>query len=167
MGEGCNTNNIEHKLRKLVAEDGGLGGLSDVFNGFYRLDRHYEQAKAAIALGAKTPGTLNIYRDYCLLHVLKTANEYMDLQVACEKSVFRLWDYDTLHKTDYFNTLYVYLKNERSIAYTSNELHIHRNTLIYRVGKLKEICEFDLNDSHLRQRLTLSFYILKYLKPPE
>ena len=43
-------------------------------------------------------------------------------------------------------TLYHYLLNGRSIALTAESLHVHRNTLIYRLGKLSELLGEDIKE---------------------
>jgi len=163
IGVSDSTEYIEGRLRTIIAEDRGVGGLSDEFDGFHRLAMHYEQAKAAIILGNKSPGTLNVYRKYALTHILMMAGNNMNLEIVCEKATFRLRDHDKVHGTDYLKTLDVFLNNERSIVSTSEELHIHRNTLMYRIGRVRELLGLDLDDNIIRQRLALSIGVLKYL----
>lgn len=155
---------IENKVKTIVSDNGGVGGLSDEFDGFQRLSSHYKQAISAIELSAKEPGSLYTYREYALSHILKTAGDRMDLDMTCEKAVFRLHDYDGIHNTEYLTTLESYLKNERSIVLTSKELNIHRNTLMYRIGKIEHLFGIDLNDAALRQWLFFSFWVFEYLK---
>lgn len=72
--------------------------------------------------------------------------------------------YDTQHHTEFYETLYVYLKNERSIADTARALNLHRNTLLYRLKRLDELVTDDLNDHPVRLHLMLSYEIERIKK---
>ncbi len=61
-------------------------------------------------------------------------------------------------------SLYIYLKNEKSLVLASKILNIHRSTLIYRLNKINEIIKVDLDDADIRFHMILSFEILRYLE---
>ena len=42
------------------------------------------------------------------------------------------------------NTIDIFLKNNLSITNTAKELYIHRNTLIYRLDKIKQLTNLDI-----------------------
>lgn len=69
----------------------------------------------------------------------------------------KLNDYDAEHGTDFYQTLYVYIKNERSPLATAKELNLHRNTLSYRLKRLSELFQTDLDNPQVRFHLLLSF----------
>ena len=46
--------------------------------------------------------------------------------------------YDIDNQSDYVKTLFIYLKNGQSLALTAQELHVHRNTVVYRIEKMRE-----------------------------
>lgn len=68
-------------------------------------------------------------------------------------------EHDTLHNTNYLETLNVYLANECNITTTSNKLFIHRHTLTNRLNKIVEICKIDLNSYYSRIRYSIAFFI--------
>lgn len=76
----------------------------------------------------------------------------------------QLRDYDSANHTEYYKTLFCYLKNERSQQLTSKELFIHRNTLILRLGKIQNIWNPDLDNAEERFYLLYSFYHEEYQK---
>ncbi|WP_073393272.1 helix-turn-helix domain-containing protein [Clostridium magnum] len=61
-------------------------------------------------------------------------------------------------------TLYTYLKNERRVAATANDLQIHRNTLISRIKMIEEIMDINLDDVDIIFHLYLTFKILIFTK---
>lgn len=73
----------------------------------------------------------------------------------------KLKDYDEKHGTDFYDTMYVYLKNERSPLASAKELNLHRNTLAYRLKRLQELFQIDLDDPKVRFHLLVSFELSK------
>jgi len=65
--------------------------------------------------------------------------------------------HDAKHGTDYYQTLYAYLLCERNQTLTAQKLYIHRNSLIYRIGRIEEIMGMDLNNERDRLYLLLSY----------
>lgn len=66
--------------------------------------------------------------------------------------------YDAENKTDFYKTLFCYLKNERNHQRTATELYIHRNTLFLRLSKIQSIWKLNLEDAQERFYLLYSFY---------
>ena len=60
-------------------------------------------------------------------------------------------------------TLYSYLRNNGSQAKTAKELWIHRSSLIYRLKKIEEVLDIQLDDYKTRLHLQLSYEIFNYL----
>lgn len=71
-----------------------------------------------------------------------------------------LLDYDAQHGTDYVETLHVYLDAFGDIAAAAAKLCIHANTLRYRLRKLQEIAEIQLDNPNERLALMLQLQLL-------
>lgn len=67
--------------------------------------------------------------------------------------------YDRENDTDYLRTLYTYLACERSNVDTAAALFIHRNTLKYRLDKIFEMIDVDLNNINTRMHILVSLMI--------
>lgn len=67
--------------------------------------------------------------------------------------------YDSAHHTDFYHTLYTFLRYERSIARTAKALNLHRNSLLYRLKRLHELLDADLEDPLVRLHILLSYEI--------
>lgn len=63
---------------------------------------------------------------------------------------------DRLNHTDYRHTLEAFFRNNQNISDTAEFLHIHRNTAIYRLGKIEELLGLDLDDYRIRLQLELA-----------
>jgi DNA-binding PucR family transcriptional regulator len=56
-----------------------------------------------------------------------------------EKPLAPLIEYDREHNGEYLVTLESYLRNGGSIKAMSEELYIHRNTILYRMANIKKL----------------------------
>lgn len=65
----------------------------------------------------------------------------MSIEALTDSSLKRVIEYDRKRHTEYLYTLEIYLKNETSITRTSEELFIHRSSLIKRINKLKKLLQ--------------------------
>lgn len=139
---------IANKLRKTIA--GKVSdvtttiGIGSICKNLLDLRRSYLEASEAINIGRITFGTDRVirYTDlgvFLLLPSLLRDNPYISVLFAswCGKIV----DYDRTKGTELFKTLENYLDNNGDINETSARLHIHRNTLRYRLEKLDELTE--------------------------
>jgi len=73
------------------------------------------------------------------------------------KALEKLIDYDKQHGSNNVELLYNYLSNDRKATETAALMHMHRNNVIYRVGRICEIIGMDLDDSRSRFSLLLAY----------
>lgn len=135
-------------------------GVSYPFENVYRLSMYLRQAQ--IALQYKKGAGTSIY--YCADNIVEYSKnillENLDVDMV-DPALGTLKKYDEIHHTQYFETLYEYLAQERSLVKTAAVLKIHINTLKYRLKRLEEIEHFRLDDEKERARLSLSFLLLR------
>lgn len=70
--------------------------------------------------------------------------------------------YDDEKKNNLRLTLYFYLLSDKSIAETAKRLHMHRNTVMYKIKQVQELCGLDLDNPHLCERLLFSCQLSRY-----
>jgi len=63
-------------------------------------------------------------------------------------------------------TLKAYLAVNGSPTDAAGRLHLHRNTVLYRLGRIEEILGSDLRDADVRLTLHLALKIDEVLEPP-
>ena len=78
-----------------------------------------------------------------------------------EETLGKLIDYDKKNETDYMHILETYFENECSIICTSKALYCHKNTLSYKIGKIKEILRYDMLLNENRMKIMISLRILR------
>jgi sugar diacid utilization regulator len=75
-----------------------------------------------------------------------------------------LVQYEQSRKGELLSTLIVYLDQNQNIKKTAESLHIHINTLSYRLKRIGEILVCDLNDSHSLFNIHLAINIYQFIK---
>ena len=66
--------------------------------------------------------------------------------------------YDQAHDANLLATLSAYLEQEGNVSATAKTLFLHRNTMIGRLHKIKELLQLELTDS--RENLLLKLALL-------
>lgn len=80
---------------------------------------------------------------------------------AVHPQVRKVWEKADIKGREGLKTLCVYLENNRSMADTARELYLARNTLVYRIRKVLEELELDLEKKDSRWYILLSLKILE------
>ena len=75
-----------------------------------------------------------------------------------------LIQYEQSRKGELLSTLIVYLDQNQNIKRTADSLHIHTNTLSYRLKRIEEILVTDLNDSQSLFNIHLAINIYQFIK---
>lgn len=143
-------------------------GTSSTFQSIYELNKAYKEAKWVLNYGRKFNKEIdkNIYlfNDYLTYYALYRLAEGIDLDDLVDEAVREIIEYDNEEEEDYLNLLFTYLKNERNISRTAEELYTHRNTVTYRLNRLEDLFAIDLDELQTRLSIMNSVNILNYQK---
>ena len=136
------------------------GGMSHSFSDFDRIRDYQIQASWVMERFAVADGkhNLDIFDNHALDYMLTSCSGEMAMKSLYTDRLLSVMEYDSARHTDYIQTLNVFLKNEMSISQTASDLFIHRNSLIKRLEKLKQLLNSDLDnpDERLYLRLCLA-----------
>ena len=135
-------------------------GVGRIYDDPARLNRSYVEAREAVRIGLATAGTgattpfdgLGVYR------LLFRLRESPELEGFCDELLGPLERYDKARGTDLVYTLDRYLACNCNAARATEELHLHRNGLLYRLQRISELTGADFNDA--RQRLSYHLALL-------
>jgi purine catabolism regulator len=116
------------------------------------------EARDALRIGRRVhgDGKLVSYADlglYRLLHILRDSAE---LRTFYEQTLGPLADYDRRTGQNLIETLEVFFECHGNLSQTAQRLHHHRNSLLYRVGRIQEISGLDLEDPEARLSLQVA-----------
>ena len=141
----------------VVKKYGCWCGISSPFSDISQRKKFRQSAQRTLEFGRRIHPKRRIYdfRDYFLELNAYHAMTDSDLFEAAYHlpELERLRAVDEEKGTDYYYTLKTYLVLNAAVTLTAKQLHIHRNTLIYRIGKINEIMGVDINDRILSRKL--------------
>jgi PucR family transcriptional regulator, proline-responsive transcriptional activator len=152
------------KLNLFMKKNNLQCGLSRCFNCISRLQEYYLQALNALRLGKymHKDEVIYLYEDYALFHIMDICSKSDKYTKLCHPCIFTIMEYDHLYNTTYIKSLYSYVINLKNISGTASSIHTHRNTIIYRIKKIEEIANIDMNDNNVIFQLFLSFKLIEY-----
>ncbi len=152
-------------LWQMVPEDEYLCGVSLPFSDAGGLQKAANQAALALLCGKQTPPVVSRCVDHAFLYFLnKLAGDKTFGSELLHPGLARLKRYDEQHGTDFYNTLDQYLLAERNVVATARALFIHRNSMIYRLQRIQQLLDVDLDDPNTRLYLLLSFQIERIMR---
>jgi purine catabolism regulator len=102
------------------------------------------------------PGSVVSYGDLGLYRVLHTLRDSPELRAFYEQTLGPLVEYDRRTGQSYVETLETYFECHGNLSQTAQRLHHHRNSLLYRIGRIQEILGVDLEDAEARLSLQVA-----------
>ncbi|SHJ72409.1 PucR family transcriptional regulator [Parasporobacterium paucivorans] len=151
---------LSQLLPPILKQSRSYCGASYEFTNIMDLKSHYEQCKIAIDYGNKLPGSIYHCKDYALKYFYSVMKGHINQNII-PPELISLQKHDAQYQSDLFMTLHQFLLNERNLVKTAHCLSIHRNTLIYRLNKIKEMINLDLDDAENRELLLLSYKLIQ------
>lgn len=167
---------IEYRQTKEVLKSFHLGSTKDqvitlsigrVSKNLLELNRSYKEADKGYKFAKCNKWKVDVI-DYEQLGFYKVLFEINDLELLkaySQKVLGKLMQSE--RSIELLETLRIYLMNDCNLVKTSKALFIHRNTLIYRLNKIKNQLEGDLEDPLFKNELMNVMMIQDYLKYKE
>ena len=149
---------IEHFLRKsLIAEDVyyGIATIGQTIDCFFA--KRIEADKALrVAIATKKPCCF--YNDLGLYQVVLAISDQAILDNLYTRYLQAIIEYDQKHNSNYLEILRCYIEFNSSVQLVAQRTFTHRNTINYRIAKIKELLHCDLSSMEERGCIQLAFY---------
>ncbi len=131
--------------------------------GLANLHALLSQARAAFTWGIRCHPEQPIFDfyQYGIDYLLENPADTEEYLLACQPDVLLLARRADGGDDGSYETLRQFLLNERSVQQTAERMYLHRNTMVYRVRKLTELLQYDLDDSYTREYMRVSFHALE------
>lgn len=104
---------------------------------------------------AETSNHIN-FVDVGVFRLFASEASWKQLESFVRDSIGAVVDYDSIHGSDLVATLDAYLSRSGSLSHLCQDLAIHRSTLVYRLGRIRDLLDIDIDDSSRRLELLLA-----------
>ena len=165
---GIDSKDLEKLARSIVDTLGGefytkaQVGIGSVIAGIKDLARSFREAQAALEVG-KVFDTERLIVSYDNLGIARII--YQLPTTLCEqylREVFKKGSIESLDHETLF-TIQKFFENNLNVSETSRKLFVHRNTLVYRLEKIKKLTGLDLREFDHAIIFKVALMVKKYL----
>lgn len=140
-----------------------IGSGREVF--LTHIKKSYEEAQMVLRMQRRLTWTrqhLYTFEQLGYLKYLEAAAEYEAAHSLPHPVINKLIVYDNKNNTDLLNTLYVFLQSV-SVNKAAEHMHIHANTMAYRIKRIEEITEMNTKNPHEQLSLLMEFTLREYI----
>ncbi len=126
-----------------------------------------QQARESWRLGKEWKGTpVTYFGDLGLYQLLTALGTNPEAARFYRKTLGKLVAYDREKNAELVDTLEGFFECHGNLSQTAARLHIHRNTLAYRLEQISNIAQLDLDDPDARFSLQLALKLRPVLRNP-
>ena len=133
------------------------------------LRRSFAQAQEALTLAQTLFGgdRVLLFGDLGLYHLLCRLQSCDELDEFYKQTLAPLVEYDASHNTQLVPTLEAFFAHHGNASQTAESLYLHRNSLLYRLERIREISGLNLDDADDRFSLQLALKLRPLLPPSQ
>ena len=137
-------------------------GIGTIVSGVKELSKSFKEAQVSLEVGKvfdteKSIGSYNNLGIARLIYQLPTTLCEMFLKEVFKKGSIDSLDHETLF------TIQKFFENNLNVSETSRKLFVHRNTLVYRLEKIKKLTGLDLREFDHAIVFKVALMVKKYL----
>lgn len=138
--------------------------FSDFYSNLLDTHRYYVQSQFPIRYvkEKQTSDVIFFYENHKLEHVFSILQKETNLSDFYYQKIIDISNYDKTNKTSLLRTLDIYIQHVNNPTVASEKLFIHKNTLFYRINKIKELFSLDLNNGDIRFQIQFTLKLLNY-----
>lgn len=149
------------EVKYSISIKAGIGTSYEYIEDF---KRSYQEAKNALAISkiATKENKVYFYENLGIYSLIAQISNGKFLDDYIESRIGRLIKADQMQEGELCETLEAYLEHNCNVNATAEALFIHRNTMRYRMDKIKRTLDDDLSDMSVFLELKLAFAIKRY-----
>lgn len=147
----------------LCRQPGTRTGMSAAITDLADLGSAFKRARFSLSVADLWRRPVVSFPELGALQLLFCVSDRHLLEDLCTTYLGPLISYDEQHDSDLVRTLQLFLLADCSVHTTAEELPAHRNTVVYRMRRIKEILGVDLDRATEKFNLLLALYIREFL----
>ena len=138
---------MDEELKRMFPNYSFYWGISEISLKASNFEQLYKNASLALqhSLNSNKTRYRCTYQDTKEAQVLSVLANSHEVQQLVQETIGKLQAYDIDSNIDLMGTLMEYIKCNYNTSQTARNLHIHRQSLLYRFEKIEELTELSLN----------------------
>lgn len=156
---------VQEQVKKRMKKLSLQVGIGDVASGLEEIPRSYKEAQDALTYGEmlNKESSVIAFSELGVFRILCKFAERNSLEEFVPKPLLKILKYDQENESDLLRTLQVFLECNGNASKAAKELFIHYKTILYRLERIKEIIQLDLEDNKNRLELEMGLKMLHLL----
>lgn len=140
--------NLIRLVEKNIGDVHLIAGIGKQYPHIIDVHKSFYEAQATLRLlkHSNTKKKVSTYDDFRLRHFLNRNINHVERDKFIDEVLGELIASDLENNSDLVATLDAWVANHLNTAQAARELYIHRNTLLYRIDKIKELLQLDIED---------------------
>ena len=142
------------------------GGMGRLARDIAHIPQAYREAQQALEIGRRLfgEGKLHAFAQLGMYRLLFHLYDHEELGNFYQETLGPLLDADARGNSALIDTLEAFFQCNGNLSETARAMHLHRNSLLYRLGRIEELLGTSLEDSELRLSLQIALKIRHLLK---
>ena len=156
---------VQARVQQNKGSNGSLpvyaAGFGHLAVGLQDIPQSYRQARQALAIGQRLFGEGNLH-SFARLGIYRLLFHLYDQEELTNfywETLSPLVDSDNRSNGALIETLEGFFRCNGNLSETARSMHLHRNSLLYRLGRIEELLGRSLEDSELRLSLQIALKI--------
>ncbi|MBD7982987.1 PucR family transcriptional regulator ligand-binding domain-containing protein [Sporosarcina sp. Sa2YVA2] len=154
---------VEDIYDKIIQKNGSLNiiiGKGSFYEDYENIHKSYKESLTVIQLAQLHNNRfLYKYKEIGAYKIIMGVQNRTLIESYSQDILGQLYRYDDLHNTDYVAFLRIFLEENGSTSKISERLYIHRNTVLYKIKKIEQLLDMDMNNLFTKTNLYMAFLI--------
>ncbi|MFQ6793028.1 MAG: PucR family transcriptional regulator [Thomasclavelia sp.] len=155
---------MHRRTKKRMRINGIYIGIGSLMSDLSQLILSYKRALAAVNMAKKFNYPMLTFDQMGVYQILFSIEDKLILKDMYYHLLEPLIIYDQKHHSELEKTLYYFLLYDGSMQVMAKKLYMHRNTINYRMNKIKELLNCDFENFEDKMEYMLAFYIKNIIK---
>lgn len=150
------------KIQTYICEKGVMyAGMGRQVKSILHIGESFQQAEQVKNLQKKRniKNGMGVYRELGLYKLLLSVKDDAVLEEYYMETLGKLEKYDRINETDFLYFLKQYFEIGCNVQKLAEKMHLHRNSVTYKMHKIEEILKMSVNEPIDRTKLIVAFMI--------
>ncbi|HEY6284254.1 MAG TPA: helix-turn-helix domain-containing protein [Ktedonobacteraceae bacterium] len=156
---------VQARLQQVKMGNGNLptftAGMGRVAKGVQQISQSYREAQQALEIGRRLfgEGKIHYFAQLGIYRLLFHLYGHQELSDFYQETLGPLSESDSRSNNALIETLEYFFNCNGNLSETARTMHLHRNSLLYRLGRIEELLGRSLEDPELRLSLLIALKI--------